>query len=367
MIHTRDSSTTKRALLCQTFNVSLMLFRLSQRQLTHISLSNTMYELVSDIGVYPVPPELSTSNLFKGWLLIVLFILYVVIDLQFAVWIRLTAWIVPQSTGYKVRRAWSDVFWQSLLYLINKRKIKIIISGINLKDETQHELLKNCVVVANHKSLFDYMLLHYLKTLVEKATGETINLNLFNWNALWFGPSVKLLVKMFRNDENWQMNVVELENSLNDIQRRGDNNWIAHFPEVNICTQRNLTLQNQQLGKNLLPKFKHLLYPRFNNFSNLTKTLGSSSHNLGPQHQYSILGLTILYYNPVKNTFTNPMLFEILTLKQPVFIIDVDFRLKGLNKLPMKLRKLEKWLENEWCEKDKILDAMEKQLKMNVD
>jgi hypothetical protein len=324
-------------------------------------------ELLNDVGVYPIPQELSVSNIIKGWLFLSLFLCYCVVDLQVAFWIRATSFFIPNTTSMTVRQFMNDLFWQLLIYLINKRKVKIIISGVNLKDPLIHDALLKSVVISNHKSLFDYLLIFYLKTLVEKATGERITLSFFIWSSIWQAPGFKLFWKLLNNDENWEMNVVELEQQLIKLFKLKENNWIAHFPEVNICTEKNLTLQGQQLERNFIPKFKDVLYPRFNNFNNLIKAVGNNANSSTGEPLKNVLGLTILYYNPVKNAFTNPTLFEILTLKQPVFIIDVDFRMKLLNKLPLKNRKLEKWLENEWTEKDKILNAMQKQLKLNFD
>lgn len=323
-------------------------------------------EILGDIGIHPVPQELSISNVSKGLMLVMVFLVYLMLEAQMTAWWYIL-FMIPESTMCTVKDSMVDVFWTLLIYLINKRKIKIVVSGVNLKDAEVHEALKNCVVVSNHKSLFDYMLLYYLKTLVEKATMERISLSFFTWNSLWKGPSLKLLWNVFNNDENWQMSPMDLERELTTLKRQrscGVNSWIAHFPEVNIVTDRSLSLQNQQLEKHYLPQFNNLLYPRFNNFTNLIKSIGK-----GVSYSYlkTFVGITILYYNPMKNCFTNPTLFEILTLKQPVFIIDVDIRLRPLNKLPLKERKLQKWLENEWIEKDRILEAMQKQLKLNVD
>lgn len=322
-----------------------------------------MSELCSDIGLYPVPLGLSVSNLIKGWFLVTLFTLFCLVDFQLSTWTHIISFVIPESTTTILRKILNDAFWQLLLYLINKRKIKIIISGINLKDVQVQQQLKSSIVISNHKSLFDYMLMYYLKTLVEKASGEPVLLSFFNWNLVWQAPGLKLFRRLWQNDENWEMNVVELEQSLQTLTQTSANNWIAHFPEVNICTNTNWVIQNLQLDKHNLPRFEHLLYPRFNNFSNLIKAV----RNNPTSPLKNLLGLTILYYNPVKNIFTNPTLFEIVTLKQPVFIISVDFHIKHISKLPLKARKLDKWLENEWLEKDKILDAMQTQLKLNVD
>lgn len=325
--------------------------------------SKSVMELLADIGVYPIPAELSVTNVLKGWFLLIGFVIYICIEIQVALWISISSLFVPDSTTVAVSQAVHRFFWTTLIYLVNKRKIRVIISGVDLHDPIHQELLKNSIILSNHKSLFDFLLIYYLKTLTEKATSDGIMLSFFNWNNFWQTPGLAVLWNFMHNDENWEMNIVELEQSLNDLIKQSSNNWIVHFPEVNICTEKNRLVQGQELDKYFLPRFKDLLYPRFANFNNLIKV----AHNSTVSNIRNIVGLTILYYNPLRNDFFNPTLFEILTLKQPEFIINVDFKLKPLSKLPTKHRKLEKWLEAEWSEKDKILELMRSQLKLTIE
>jgi len=319
-------------------------------------------ELFARIGVYPFPQDLTISNTIKGYLLIWIFLNFIVINGIVSLYLKFFGFFASES-AILLGKSWiAQRFWTSLIYLINKRKIKIIVNGLDLKDKAQlNNQLKNSVVISNHRSLFDFILIYYLKNLVEKTTNDQIELSFLNWNSLWKVPSIKTVVEFFKNDENWTLVPLVLENKLTSLIRNFRNNWIVHFPEVNVFTEHNLYLQNQQVEKFYLPKLNNSLYPRFNNFINLIDVI--NVHQACPIQ--NLIDLSIVYYNPVKNVFKNPSLFEILTLKQPYFIINIDVKVKPINKLPTKQRKLEKWLENDWCEKDKTIEMMQKQLKIN--
>ncbi|CAM9023188.1 unnamed protein product [Wickerhamomyces anomalus] len=286
---------------------------------------HSIMELMAHIGVYPISQELTISNLVKGYILIWIFVHFVLLNGFISLNLRFAGLFVSESTIVLIKSLIAQGFWNSLIYLINKRKIKIIVGGLDLNDGAKlNNQLKNSIVISNHRSLFDFILIYYLKNLVERTTNDQIELSFFNWNSLWKVPSVKTIYNFLQNDENWTLDLLQVE-------------------------------------KFYLPKLDESLYPRFNNFNNLTSVVNSNQNS--PIR--NLIDLTILYYNPVKNTFTNPSLFEILTLKQPFFIINIDVKVKPINKLPTKQRKLEKWLENDWCEKDKTIELMQKQLKIN--
>lgn len=323
---------------------------------------HSIMELMAHIGVYPISQELTISNLVKGYILIWIFVHFILLNGFISLNLRFAGLFVSESTIVLIKSLIAQGFWNSLIYLINKRKIKIIVGGLDLNDGAKlNNQLKNSIVISNHRSLFDFILIYYLKNLVERTTNDQIELSFFNWNSLWKVPSIKTIYNFLQNDENWTLDLLVLENILTSFTKNFRNNWIVHFPEVNIFTDRNLYLQNQQVEKFYLPKLDESLYPRFNNFNNLISVVNSNQNS----PIQNLIDLTILYYNPVKNTFTNPSLFEILTLKQPFFIINIDVKVKPINKLPTKQRKLEKWLENDWCEKDKTIELMQKQLKIN--
>lgn len=321
-----------------------------------------MMELLGHIGIYPISKDLTVSNLIKGYILIWIFIHFIIINGIVSLHLKVASFFIPESTVVFVKSFISQSFWNALIYLINKRRIKIIVGGLDLSDGAKlNSQLKNSIVISNHRSLFDFILIYYLKNLMERASNDHIELSFFNWNLLWKVPSIRSIVEFFQNDENWSFDLLSLEKNISNLTKNFRNNWIVHFPEVNIITEHNLFLQNQQVEQFYLPKLNETLYPRFNNFNNLINIINSNQNS--PIR--NVIDLTILYYNPVKNIFNSPSLLEILTLKQPFFIISIDVKMRPLSKLPTKQRKLEKWLENEWCEKDKTIELMQKQLKIN--
>lgn len=318
-------------------------------------------EWFEQIGLYPIPNSLSTSSIFKGWIIFILFLVLNFINtiyFEFILW--KISWFLSESTTNSISEILNLIYWKLSQYIVKKKKIKIVISGINLKDSAIQDQLLNSIVMSNHRSLFDYLLINYLKNLVEKATGEKITLNFFTWNSIWNLPVNKFYKSIVNNDENWVMNKIRLKTEINNLIVKNKYNWIVHFPEVNIFDDEIKIIQHQQADLNYLPKYNELLYPRFKNFTNFIE----SQQEDNATSIKNLLDLTILYYHPIKETFITPTILEILTVKQPILIIHVDFKLKSLIKLPTKPRKLEKWLEDDWNEKDKMIDAIKKQIKV---
>ncbi|KAH3677095.1 hypothetical protein WICMUC_001850 [Wickerhamomyces mucosus] len=343
----------------------------------------SMRDLVRNLGLYPIPQELqSMRNLLKAWVIlfcfVVIFLINAYIRFKLSIFVKFS--IISPTFHRSSLMFFNKAFWNAILYLINKKKIKIIISGINLNNmnstsavsttdmkDIKLQDFKNSVVISNHRSLFDFILIYYLKTMMETTTHQEINLSFFNWNEIWSTPNLSLLWAILNNDENWEYNKVQLEKTLRNMVNESDpaktSNWIVHFPEVNIFDEKTHSAQTHQADKFYLPKLNELLYPRFNNFSNLIAILQKS--NSGFYGFKNLIDLTILYYNPLKNMFVQPKLFEILSLKQPILIINIDLKFKPLNKLPFKQRKLEKWLELDWCEKDKVIEVMQKNMRID--
>jgi hypothetical protein len=156
------------------------------------------------------------------------------------------------------------------------------------------------------------------------------------------------------------MNKIQLKTEVNNLLTKNKFNWIVHFPEANIFEENVQIIHHYQAELNYLPQYKELLYPRLKNFTNFIESQKNNNHT----SIKSLLDLTILYYHPIKETFINPTIFEIMTVKQPVLIVHIDFKLRPLSKLPTKPRRLERWLEEDWSEKDKMIDAIKTQLKM---
>lgn len=345
-------------------------------------LKDSMLDLLRSLGIFPLPQNLRTClKIVKSICILFLLKVFIVINsmivLELA--ILLNFFIITPSFHFTICRLIDTIFWDAVLYLINKKKIKIIITGLNLKemknnksskDDPKIQELKNSIVISNHRSLFDFVIMYYLKTMVEKATDDEINMKFFNWNKLWSAPDLSLLRNIMKYDENWEYKPADLEHEIRrcttNENLKPNNHWVVHFPEVNIFNEKVYVTQAQQNSNYYLPKLENLLYPRFNNFNNLISIVQNDQLSKIPELPFkNLIDLNILYYDPLKNAFVEPKLLEIFTLKQPILIISIDIKLKPLNKLPTKQRKLEKWLEKDWCEKDKQLDLTQKNLKID--
>lgn len=247
----------------------------------------------------------------------------------------------------------------------------------------------SAIIISNHKSLADFIAMAYLA----RYTNDMLNskekeksfknltlprINFFTWFKLWRIPSIRVLINLAKCDENW-----ELENSLSKIVfgkilKSKVPEWIVLFPEVNIWTEEDSSLQKAQSEKFYLPTLQNILYPRFSAFYNVISTLNSKGHSKFNQ----LYDVSILYESQNRESTTpanrphtdefnavgssespqgnavsliTPNLLEIFSSDNPM-TIHIHVKSKRLLRVPTKRSKIEKWLENTWVEKDKFLD-----------
>lgn len=260
--------------------------------------------------------------------------------------------------------------------------VNFVVSGDDINTES-------AIIISNHKSLVDFIAMAYLA----KYTNDMLNkrekeksfknltlprINFFTWFKLWRIPSIRVLINLAKCDENW-----ELENSLSKIVfgkilKSKVPEWIVLFPEVNIWTEEDSSLQKAQGEKFYLPALQNILYPRFSAFYNVISSLNSKEHSKFNQ----LYDISILYeWGSIESkTLTNkpptdelnsvyssgipkghdmnlisPSLLEIFSSDNPITIY-IHVKSKRLLRVPTKRSKIEKWLENTWVEKDKFLE-----------
>jgi 1-acyl-sn-glycerol-3-phosphate acyltransferase len=247
----------------------------------------------------------------------------------------------------------------------------------------------SAIIISNHKSLVDFIAMAYLARYTNDMLNNEENeksfknltlprINFFTWFKLWRIPSIRVLINLAKCDENW-----ELESSLSKIVfgkilKSKVPEWIVLFPEVNIWTEEDSSLQKAQGEKFYLPTLQNILYPRFSAFYNVISTLNSKEHSKFNQ----LYDVSVLYEsksiesktptnkaskdesNAVSSSETpqdkgvnlvSPNLLEIFSSDNPI-TIHIHVKSKRLLRVPTKRSKIEKWLENTWVEKDKFLD-----------
>lgn len=197
-------------------------------------------------------------------------------------------------------------------------------------------------------------------------------INFFTWFKIWRVPSFRVLYNIAKCDENWELEQNFSERAFSCLVRSKLPEWIILFPEVNIWTEENHSLQECQCKKFFLPNLRHLLYPRFSGFYNVLSTLKKKKC-----YKYTKLyDLTLLYENRataqssqdgIKNSllqkhileqkFSSPTLRSIFSSNYET-IVHVLIKTKQLNRIPSRRNKMEKWLEKNWIAKDKTLEKM---------
>ncbi|GMM38188.1 hypothetical protein DASC09_055270 [Saccharomycopsis crataegensis] len=211
---------------------------------------------------------------------------------------------------------------------------------------------------------------------IEDATQlPTPRLNFFTWSTIWRVPTVRLLTNIVNNDENWELDnsdivykllktsdysVEKTESQLSGQEFEINNypEWLILFPEVNIWNKTDLYLQQKQGEKYYLPKLNHLLYPRFKNFNKTIATIRKLK-GLNIPHLHS---LTIFYYDKLTKHEICPSLIDFVGDLPSNILVRVHIKSRSLKRLPTRSNKLEKWLENEWDSKEKLLESMERSI-----
>ena len=278
----------------------------------------------------------------------------------------LFGWAFPDVSG-NILRLIQTLFWDCCIYLvvcmpvlfcfvnnfsnIQRNNLKVSLMGDALE-------IESAVVISNHQSLADHIVMAYLarltnaralkwKVLSESSYFLTLpRINFFTWFSLWQIPNFLTWFNMAKCDENWELESNFLQKFFHGVTSSKFPEWIIVFPEVNIITERDLELQNLQSKKFFLPQFNNVLYPRFSALYNVLHGLSL----LKSKKFTRLYDITICYKKP-------PSLLDLFASTTPVEVT-IFIKKRLLSKIPSKRPKLEKYLEYTWEEKDKLLSRM---------
>lgn len=352
------------------------------------------------------------------------------------------------------------LFQLSIIDMTLKNKnVKLVITGEKLDFTDAQNRQSTSLLVSNHRSIMDYVLINYLvqvgscKELSSrkylwskiipgsKPISTFPKVNFITWSKITNFPKLSLLFNILSKDENCSVTPSKIKKHL---EAHG-NSVLAIFPEVNIITPELSIVQRKLTEEYDLPRLKNLLYPRFKNFISTIKCFARIKHVKRRDHKFkkvvdkvdklvnkvkdgnqvndkevaqlnmflcneaenatvgakgteqqkfinindSIFDLTIVYYQPILTDDTHthdhtgqqgddchyqleqitPSLFQFLGIRNsdsPPIVIRVDVKKHELSQIIQeKERKLEKWLETNWCIKDKTVDSMESNVKIS--
>lgn len=323
-------------------------------------------ELLDHIGT-TAPLPLTTYEIwvrFKGYVSLLALLALLWQYLKLSVICSVVALLVPQ-TSESIKRLASFLFWNLCLHLMHANGVEFAISGDELEPESS-------LVLANHRSLADYVVMAYLaKISVKDKTDNqsglssdlllwTPRVNFFSWFFVWRMPSLRILFNMMKCDENWELEPSLNASRLSGVFQKKSLEWIVLFPEINIFTQSSHFLQNQHSEKYFLPIFDCLLYPRFSPLYNVVQYM----HWSGNFKFTKLYDLTISYHKSprLEDNFASQSpvtLMDIFSSSQKI-IVHVHVKTRMITGIPLKRKKLEKWLEKVWQEKNKTLQKLER-------
>lgn len=270
--------------------------------------------------------------------------------------------LLPQK-GLQWQNKLDMGFWTLCVYLLEKSGWEIEVVGDQLE-------VDNALLVANHRGIIDYLVMGYLvqhscwgdkkedldggRRLVraKSLTGLFVpHLAFFTWFTIWSVPSVAYIKNILQTDENWELDGETVGGVFGEYIGPGVQ-WLVMFPEVNIFSDKNAKLQRMMGEKYFMPELQRVLYPRFGGVVNAVGGLFETKFT-------RLYDLTLLYYTKKGNSveFGCPSLARALGGEQ--FKVVVHVKGKFLSRVPLKRNRIERWLENRWLKKDKLLAKME--------
>lgn len=306
-------------------------------------------ELIKHLGLVPQRDPTVLATIYKLRGLIIWYILFnALVGYQIISCISsLLCYTFPDAST-NVKRKACIMFWDLCIYFMNANNINVEVTGDSIPSES-------AVFLSNHRSLVDHLVINYLArySYASNKSLEIPIVNFFTWFLIWKVPTLKILVNMAKNDENWELDSQLADGVFNKLIISKKTEWLVLFPEVNIFTDESAQLQKIQSEKFYLPIFEYLLYPRFSSLFNVILVLKTRDH-----HKFNrLFDLTIYYYHLNEfdeKQYISPNLLNIFGSEQKLFIT-INVKNKNLTRISANRQKLERWLEKTWIEKDQQL------------
>lgn len=185
--------------------------------------------------------------------------------------------------------------------LKNKKNVQIFITAesdnLEIFDSQGH--LRTTLLLSNHRSINDFMLINYLvQSCSPSMSGDFKKrhllkqfwkenrlpippLNFISWGEICNFPHLSLLKNIITKDENTFVPPRKLKDHL----KSSGNQVLTLFPEVNIMTTE-LAIVQRKLNQDypFMARFYNLLYPRFRNFTSLIRCFANINHVKRRQH-----------------------------------------------------------------------------------
>lgn len=252
---------------------------------------------------------------------------------------------------YRVRHKVRGYF--VLLYedLLNR----MFAHSFTLDIKCQDELLpdENCLVICNHQSLFDYLVLN--QVAIDVGLQASCFFYAYKHCSRLF--SLRALISMLLRKYDWILPVELLPEVFSAMfespLRQHGGKWVVLFPEVQMFTLTDLQAQRQTLLKQGCRATTSVLYPRFNAFYDTVQLLRDCCYT-------SVLNVTISYYNVrnPKRVFRGVPTYLDVLLTCKEWVVQVDIERVPMSVLSYKERRVTKWLERRWYQKDQQLSSM---------
>ncbi|QLQ79494.1 hypothetical protein HG537_0C01410 [Torulaspora globosa] len=200
--------------------------------------------------------------------------------------------------------------------LKDKKNVQIFLTAesdsLELYDDEGQ--LVTTLLLANHRSINDYMLINYLiqncskypaderkmRNIVRKFWQDDVllipRLNFITWGKIVNFPELSLLKNILMLDENAFVVPTKIKDHLTDT----GNQVLAIFPEVNIMTTE-LSIIQRKLCQDypFMAKFYNVLYPRFKSFISTIRCFAHIKHFKLNDNGQILTNIRIIFNNGV--------------------------------------------------------------------
>lgn len=310
-----------------------------------------MLELLNHMGFVPRndPTASTTLHMACAVVLLLFLVALAVVYLVISAVCSALSYGFPEASLTCKRKA-CVMFWDVCIYMMGRNQIEFQVTGDAITSES-------CVFISNHQALADHLAVNYLArhSYLANSDLEVPMVNFFTWFLSWRVPTLRILVNMAKNDENWELDSLLCECFFRKLLDSRKTEWLVVFPEVNIFTEQSRNLQQIQSDKFYLPVFNWVLYPRFSAFYNVMSMVKHNSYKFR-----KLYDLTIFYYyiNEFNETVHfSPTLLETFSFEYKIYV-NIHVKFKHFARVSGNRSKMEKWLEKTWMEKDQMMTGV---------
>lgn len=242
------------------------------------------------------------------------------------------------------------IFFKTILFVF-KHALNAKIIVLNEKKFLKHSF-KNSILISNHVSFFDTLLL--AKLTIDKNNIKNTRCLLKNSIRYipLFGIFISAMDLIFLK-RKWSIDKEKIKQGVSKYEENVSSCCIVLFPEGTRFSESKKRKSDEYAEKKGLKSLKNVLTPRDKGFVLIMKTIDTSKTK-------TLIDVTIFCWNKKTKSLHIPSLKDIFSLEDLIFYVQVnEYKTKDL---PKTEEKLSQWLMSCYERKDAFISEKKKQL-----